>query len=188
MENSEARQREPAASRSLREAIKQARLKEAVNIDLVADRRSSELARLEVLKAALEPVFDEVPEGEDRFDLALVPSVPARLWIDMFTYVTMDSTNQIYRLVRNGRNGRRVLGETREVGDMRQQVTDYIAQQIVDRERQLNGLDAIERRAGDLQPEGTRSGSRAGTVIAAFLVGFLTAVFGMLALVYLTPQ
>ena len=47
----------PAASRSLREAIRTARLEEAEHLDRTADLRDSEIARLELLKADLETVF-----------------------------------------------------------------------------------------------------------------------------------
>src|SRR3990170_2586107 len=80
----------PAASRSLREAIRQARLEEAERLDLSADHRDGEIARLELLKAELQAGFAELPAHYDRFNLALVPSRPARLWIDLFTYAAID--------------------------------------------------------------------------------------------------
>jgi hypothetical protein len=43
----------PAASRSLSEAIRKARLEEAEHLDRTADLRDSEIARLELLKADL---------------------------------------------------------------------------------------------------------------------------------------
>ena len=80
----------PAASRSLREAIRKARLDEAERLDLSADHRDGEIARLDLLKAELEAVFAEIPDHDDRFNLVLVPSRPARLWIDLFTYAAID--------------------------------------------------------------------------------------------------
>ncbi len=44
----------PAATRSLREAIRKARIEEAGRLDQTADRRDSEMARLELLKTELE--------------------------------------------------------------------------------------------------------------------------------------
>src|SRR4029450_11757527 len=80
----------PAASRSLREAIRKARVQEAERLHCSADRRDGEIARLELLKAELEAVFTELPHQDDRFNLVLVPSRPARLWIDLFTYAAVD--------------------------------------------------------------------------------------------------
>jgi len=187
MEKTDTRQTAPARSHSLREAIRQARIKEAETIDRVADRRSSELARLEVLKAGLEGIFDEIPATEDRFDLALVPSLPARLWIDMFTYVTMDAASEVYRLIRNGREGRRVIAEARDVAEIGDRITEYIAQQIVARERQLDGMDEVERRAPPIEVIEQEPRSGAGLAIGAFLIGFLTAVLGIIGLIYVNP-
>lgn len=183
MESSQSRQRESATSRSLREAIRQERMREAFAIDDQAERRSNELARLEVLKASLETVYDEIPEGDDRFELALAQSTPARLWIDMFTHVAMDPASHVYRLVRNARQGHRVLAETRDVTEMAERVMEYIAQQVVARERELEGLAEYERREAPSQ--GRRRGSRVGLAIAAFLIGLLTGVVGLFALGYL---
>ncbi len=183
MESSQSSQRDTATSRSLREVIRQERMREASALDDQAARRSNELARLEVLKASLETVFDEIPESDDRFALALAPSTPARLWIDMFTYVAMDPASQVYRLVRNGRQGHRVLAETRDVTEMAERVMDYIAQQIVARERELEGLAEYERR--EARPHGKRRGSRVGIAIAAFVIGLLTGMVGLFALGYL---
>ena len=51
----------PAACRSLREAIRKARVEEAERLDAAADHRDGEIARLELLKAELEAVFAEIP-------------------------------------------------------------------------------------------------------------------------------
>ncbi len=63
----------PAASRSLREAVRKARLEEAERLHLSADARDGEFARLELLKSELETVFAELPANDDRFNLVLVP-------------------------------------------------------------------------------------------------------------------
>lgn len=184
MENSEFRQRVPASSHSLRDAIREVRIKEAQTIDDAAERRSSELARLEILKAALEKVFDEIPKSDDRFELALVPSFPARLWIDMFTSVAMDEASRIYRLIRNGRQGRRVLAETSDVSEMAERVVEYIARQIIERERQMEGLVAYERQM--CIKEGVRSPrSRVYLATGGFLIGLLTGIVGLFAIGYL---
>ena len=71
---------------------------EAYRLDETADNRDSEIARLELLKAELQSVFADVPAHDDRFSLTLVPSRPARLWIDVFTYVCVDDENGTYLL------------------------------------------------------------------------------------------
>lgn len=176
----ENQEREAASSSSLRVAISHARLDEAQAIDAALDLRSTELARLDLLKNSLEPVFKDIPPREDRFELALAPSTPARLWIDMLAFAEFDAEGELYRFVRNERRGRRVLVETADAGVIRARVTEYVAHQIVARERELDGL-------ADMPPRQRRRG-RVGLVLSAFLVGVLTGVAGLLAIGWLITQ
>lgn len=176
MEKSKETPKEAAESGSLREAISQARLDEAHEIDGELDMRSSEIARLEILKESLQKLFDDIPRDEDRFELALVPSTPARLWIDMLSYVEMYGDCEYYRLIRNARSGRTVLVETSDVGVMRGRITEYVARQIVARERQLSGLADMPKATGR-----RRRRVRAGLILAAFVLGALAGAAGLFA-------
>ena len=175
MTKSEEKIDQPAPATSLREAINLARIEEAEVLDKSVDRRSIEMARLEVLHASVEHVFDDIPFEDDRFALSLVPSNPARLWIDVMTYVAMDNSGEIYRLIRNEGTGRRVLVETDDVGVMAGRVTEYVAHEIVVRERHASGhsYDRIFTRK--------ESRSRPWLVIAAFVIGVLTGVAGLMS-------
>lgn len=175
----------PAASRSLRDAIQKARLDEAEQLDRTADLRDGEIARLELLKAELETVFAELPSHDDRFNLALVPSRPARLWIDLFTYAAIDEDSGAYLFVRNSENGRRTLFSSTNVADMVDRVTRYVAREIVRRER-LEAALVDSARAGRFDGEGTASGSGMGVVIAAFAIGLLTGAVGLFAAFWFT--
>lgn len=177
----EKQEREAARSNSLREAISHARLDEAQAIDSALDLRSTELARLDLLRNSLEPVFKDIPPAEDRFELALVPSTPARLWIDMLAFIEFDAEAELYRLVRNERRGRRVLLETADAGVVRGRITEYVARQIVVRERELAG---IAEPASGRRPRR----SRLGLVFSAFIVGVLTGVVGLFAIGWLITQ
>ena len=175
----------PAPSRSLREAIRKARLDEAEQVDRTADARDGEIARLELLKAELETVFSELPSHDDRFNLTLVPSRPARLWIDLFTYAAIDEGASAYLFVRNSENGRRTLFSSTNVADMADRITRYIAREVVRRER-LEAALIDSGRAAALDGEGRSSGSGMGVVIAAFVIGLLTGAVGLFAAVWLT--
>jgi hypothetical protein len=174
----------PAASRSLREAIRKARLDEAEHLDRAADLRDSEIARLELLKADLETVFAELPPHDDRFNLALVPSRPARLWIDLFTYAAVDDASGAYLFVRNSENGRRTLFSSTNVAEMADRITRYIAREIVHRERLEAAL--AEPRRPETFNRPTSSGAGMGVVIAAFVIGLLAGAAGLFAAVWLT--
>jgi len=176
----------PAASRSLREAIRMARLEEAERLDLSADHRDGEIARLELLKADLETVFAELPAHDDRFNLVLVPSRPARLWIDLFTYAAIDDASGAYLFVRNSENGRRTLFSSSNIADIADRITRYMAHEIVRRER-LEGPRAEPDRLGGIGGGPTvSSGAGMGVVIAAFAIGLLTGAAGLLAAVWLS--
>ncbi len=174
----------PAASRSLREAIRKARLDEAEQLDHTADRRDGEIARLELLKAELEAVFAEIPANDDRFNLTLVPSRPARLWIDLFTYAAVDDASGVYLFVRNSENGRRTLFSSANVADMADRITRYMAREIMRRER-LEGALLEPTRMGMIgEPAPLSAGM--GVVIAAFAIGLLTGAAGLFAAVWLS--
>ncbi len=175
MKKTDKRLDEPAAATSLREAIHLARIQEAVDLDQSVDRRSTEMARLEVLHAAVEHVFKDIPMADDRFALTLVPSKPARLWIDMLSYIAMDASGEIYRMIRNEGAGRIVLVETEDVGVMAGRITEYVAREIVARERATAGL-TYEAPRKQLTQRGAM-----GRLVLAFIIGLLTGVAGLMA-------
>jgi hypothetical protein len=175
----------PAASQSLRDAIRKARLDEAERLDAFADRRDGEIARLELLKSELEPVFAELPPHDDRFNLALVPSRPARLWIDLFTYAAIDDGSGAYLFVRNSEDGRRTLYSSGNVADIADRITRYIAHEVVRRER-LEAALADSGRGPLLGIDAQKAGASLGVVIAAFAIGFITGVVGLFSAVWLS--
>jgi len=175
----------PAASRSLREAIRKARLDEAERLDRSADHRDGEIARLDLLKAELEAVFAELPDHDDRFNLVLVPSRPARLWIDLFTYAAIDDASGAYLFVRNSESGRRTLFSSPNVAEIADRITQYRAQEIVRRER-IEGALVEPRPMGRLGAELAPQGTAMGVVIAAFAIGILTGAAGLVVAVLLS--
>jgi len=178
----------PAATRTLREAVRKARVEEAYRLDDAADHRDSEIARLELLKAELESVFTELKANDDRFSLMLVPSRPARLWIDLFTYGAIDETSGAYLFIRNSENGRRTLYSTNSVSEMADRITSYMAREIVRRERQEAALLESLTREDQASATPPRARLGMGVVVSAFIIGLLTGAIGLLAAAWLaTP-
>ena len=177
----------PAASRSLREAIRRARVEEAERLDEAADHRDGEFARLELLKSELEAVFAEIPKNDDRFSLALVPSRPARLWIDLFTYVSVDEGTNVYLFTRNSDNGRRTLFRTTNVAEMADRIADYVARQIVQRERIEEAIGRTGVTDQDAQAD-TKPEFNARVVVKSFVIGMLTGAVGLFAAVWLSAS
>ena len=170
-----------AAIRSLQDAVRKARVEEAYQLHDIADRRDSEIARLELLRSELEAVFAEVPGNDDRFTLMLVPSRPARLWIDLFTYGAIDDTSGTYLFIRNSESGRRTIYSTSSVSEMADRITLYMAREIVRRERAeaalLGPLTREEQPA--TAPPPARLG--VGVVVSAFIIGLLTGAAALFA-------
>jgi hypothetical protein len=178
----------PAATRSLHEAVRKARVEEAYRLDETADVRDTEIARLDLLKAELESVFAEVPANDERFTLMLVPSRPARLWIDLFTYAAVDETSGAYLFIRNSESGRRTLYSTASASEMADRITSYVAHEIVRKERLEAAL--LEPLTREEQPQAAHAPARLGlgVVVSAFIIGLLTGAAGLFAAAWLaTP-
>ena len=141
-----------AGSSALRDALRRARAEAAEQTDVVMDLRQAEIARLEILKDALDPVFAEVPGDVDIFDVGLAPGERPRLFVDMVTFVEMGRDRRTYRLMRDGRRGRTCVAESADIPPIVEAVTDYVARRLVERERLLVDDERIAP-AKEPQPE-----------------------------------
>jgi hypothetical protein len=121
----------------LRDALRQARIEAADRTGVVVDLRDAEVARLEILNDALDPLFAEVPDQVDLFDRGISQGETPRLWIDVVAHVVMGRDKRTYRFVQDTRFGRIVLRESHEVATIVAAVTDYVARRMVERERAL---------------------------------------------------
>jgi hypothetical protein len=121
----------------LRDALRQARIEAADRTGVVVDLRDAEVARLEILNEALDPLFGQIPERIDLFDRGISQGENPRLWIDVVAHVVMGRDKRIYRFVQDTRFGRIVIAESHEVAAMVGAITDYVARRIVEREHAL---------------------------------------------------
>ncbi|OJY03179.1 MAG: hypothetical protein BGP04_15515 [Rhizobiales bacterium 62-17] len=129
---------------SLKAAVRRARVEQAEQSSVVAELRGAELARLEMLRDALEPVLAQVPGDVDLFDTGLVPGERPRLFIDMIAYVEMAADRRVYRFVQDTRHGRVILAESERIDPIVEACTNYIARRLVEREKAL-ASDSLER-------------------------------------------
>lgn len=134
---------------NLRDAVRRARLDDAERSAAVAELRTAERVRLEILRDALAPVMAELPEDASLFDNGLVPGEHPRLHVDILAYVEMGPDRRHYRFVQDTRWGPRVMVETDDIQAAVRAVTDYVALRVVEREKAL-ASDSIGGRA--LQP------------------------------------
>jgi hypothetical protein len=130
---------DPAAEKPmrLRDALRQARIEAADRTGVVVDLRDAEVARLEILNEALDPLFGQIPDRIDLFDRGISQGENPRLWIDVVAHVAMGRDKRIYRFVQDTRFGRIVIAESHEVPAIIDAVTDYVARRMVEREHAL---------------------------------------------------
>ena len=160
MSESAAPQNAAPNSTRLADAIRDVKNAAADRDDVVVDIREAQRTRLELLAEELKPVFAEVPEDDDRFDFAISAGTQPRLWIDAVAHVTMGRDRRTYRFLRDTRLGRVVLAESTDMKPVSDQVTRYIAERVVERNRALEGevspvelQAAIEARQAEVAAE-----------------------------------
>src|SRR5437870_3618935 len=157
----------------LRDALRQARIEAADRTGVVVDLRDAEVARLEILNEALDPLFAQIPEQVDLFDRGISQGDTPRLWIDVVAHVVMGRDKRIYRFVQDTRFGRIVIAESHDVSAIVDAVTDYVARRMVEREHAMVATPIVE-------PVVEKKPRRRG--FGMFVLGFLlgaAALFGV---------
>ena len=157
----------------LRDALRQARIEAADRTGVVVDLRDAEVARLEILNEALDPLFAQVPEQVDLFDRGISQGDTPRLWIDVVAHVLMGRDKRMYRFVQDSRFGRIVLAESHEVPVIVDAVTDYVARRMIEREHAMVATPMLVPAAVEMP---RRSGF--WTFALGFVVGAI-ALFGL---------
>jgi hypothetical protein len=161
----------------LKEAIHQARVEAAERTSVVVDLRDAEVARLELLNEALDPLFAEVPPEVDLFDRGVSRGETPRLWIDAVAHVVMGRDKRAYRFLHDSRMGRHVLAESYEIPDIVQAATTYVARRLVERQRALEEDPDLVARIAPKEAERFRYRRRwriFGTLVLGFLLGAVT--------------
>ncbi|MHC2256967.1 hypothetical protein ACVILK_006659 [Bradyrhizobium embrapense] len=171
---SEAREMRP----TLREALRRARIEAADRTGVVVELRDAEVARLEILNDALDPLFAQVPEKVDLFDRGISQGETPRLWIDVVAHVLMGRDKRIYRFVQDTRFGRIVLAESHDVSVIVDAVTDYVARRLIEREHAMVATPLPVAEPPAPQPVPVVAPKRRGGV-GMFVLGF---ILGALAL------
>jgi hypothetical protein len=166
----------------LKEAMRQARIELAERSAVIVDMRNAEIARLELLNDALEPIFSEIPPGIELFDRGVVPGDPPRLWVDMIAHVVMGRDKRVYRFVQDTQYGRRILAESGEIDEIVEAITRYVARRLIERERMLQGDSALI--AHDELAAAARRRRRRWRVFLAFVVGLAVGAASLLTIAW----
>ncbi|MGE0060998.1 MAG: hypothetical protein AB7T86_02855 [Xanthobacteraceae bacterium] len=187
MAETEKAEAQARAAQPLKDAIRDARIEAAERSAVVVDMRDADLARLEILNDALDPVFAEVPAGVDLFDRGISRGDTPRLWIDVLAHVTMGRDKRLYRFVQDTRYGRTTLAESYETRDIAEAVTRYVARRLVERERALSD-DAAQGEVVARRNAVHAKRARRWRSFRAFLLGIVIGVIGLVALAILYPN
>ena len=168
---------------NLAQAVRRARSEGAARADVVAELRGAELARLEALEDALQPVLEQVPRHVDLFDVGIIPAERPRLFIDVIGFVEMGRDRKSYRFLQDTRHGRVTVVESEKIEAIVEAVTAYIARRLLEREKALASDMTIEqaaraliagRQPSALQPASPANGNRpaaAGTARVTVSIG-----------------
>lgn len=132
---------------NLAQALRRARTDDAARADVVSELRGAELARLEALEDALQPVLEQLPKHVDLFDVGLMPGEKPRLFIDMIGFVEMGRDRRAYRFLQDTRHGRITLAESDRIETIVEAATSYIARRLVEREKALAADLTVEQAA-----------------------------------------
>ena len=158
----------------LRDALRQARIEAADRTGVVVELRDAEVARLEILNEALDPLFAQVPEQVDLFDRGVSQGETPRLWIDVVAHVVMGRDKRIYRFVQDTRFGRIVIAESHDVPVIVDAVTGYVARRMIEREHAMVATPVAAEPVVEKKPR--RRGF--GMFVLGFLLGAV-ALFGL---------
>ena len=123
----------------LSQAIREVKNAAADREDVVVELREASRARLEPLAQELDDVIADVPAGDSQFDFAISSGLQPRLWIDATAHVAMGRDKRSYRFARDTRNGRVVMAESADMKPVVDQITLYVAERIVERQRLMDG-------------------------------------------------
>jgi len=164
----------------LKAAMQQARIEAAERTSVVVDLRDAEVARLELLNEALDPLFAEIPPQVDLFDRGVSGGETPRLWIDSVAHIAMGRDKRGYRFLRDSCSGRHVLAESHEIPDIVQAVTAYVARRLIEREHALDEDPALLPRVP--APEARRyRHRRRWRTIATLALGFMAGAVALIA-------
>jgi hypothetical protein len=168
----------------LQQAVRQTRIETAERSAVVVEMRDAELARLELLSDALDPLFKDVPSGVDLFDRGLSRGETPRLWIDAIAHVAMGRDKRRYRFIQDTRYGRKILAESTEIPEIVKAVTHYVAYRMIERERALAAGDTVIAK----MPNPTRPRRGLWRAIQMFLLGLVAGAVALFAALWIAAS
>jgi hypothetical protein len=175
----------PDEPQRLKDALRRARIDAAERTGVVVDLHDAEVARLELLNEALDPIFAEIPAAIDLFDRGISRGENPRLWIDVIAHVAMGRDKRVYRFLQDTRYGRKVLVENVSIPEVVEAITKYIAQRMIERERAVAETSAP---IADVRREAAlRQQRRRWRNFRMFILGVIAGIAALVVLAVLFP-
>lgn len=174
---------------SLTAAMREARIEAAERTGVVVDLHGAQLARLEILNDALDPLFAALPAGVDIFDRGISQGEPPRLWIDMLAHVVLAPDRRAYRFVVDARYGRKVLAESAQLEPIVKAITQYVAHRLIERERAVASGLSEPRDEGKGRSSAREARPQAWRGLFLFALGVIAGASAVLATAwFLAPR
>src|SRR5260370_29544175 len=85
----------------LRDALRQARIEAADRTGVVVDLRDAEVARLQILNQAPDPLVAQIPDTVDLFDRGISHGETPRLGVDLVSHSLLGRAKRIHRFVQD---------------------------------------------------------------------------------------
>ena len=126
-----------SAAIALATAMNDARAALAAREVAAEEARGAALARMQALRGKLVPLYAAIPRDVEMFDLGFATPEKPRLFVDIVAYVEPTREGTGYRFVQETRSGRKMLLETEDEAALIREITRYVAQRLVVRERAL---------------------------------------------------
>jgi hypothetical protein len=126
------------AAIALAEAMNRARAQQTGRESTKIDLRAGAVARLEVLRKKLAPLYSAIPHDVELFDLGLISHEKPRLFVDIIAFIELNRDQTGYRFLQETRAGRAILAETGDEKHLIAVVTDYVARRLIERELALS--------------------------------------------------
>lgn len=172
----------------LKDAVRDARIEAAERTGVVVDLRDAELARLELLNEALDPLFQDIPDNVELFDRGISRGDTPRLWLDVIAHIEMGRDKRQYRFLQDTRYGRKVLAESHDLPQLVEAVTRYVARRLVERDRALAD-DSTALLAGAEREARRERRRRHWRAVGTFALGLIAGAAALVAAVMVsTPR
>jgi hypothetical protein len=174
-----------AKVQSLAAAMERIKNAQADRDDVVVEMRTASRTRLELLAQALQPLFADLPAGNDQFEFALTSGELPRLWIDMTAFVRLAADRRTFEFVKDTRLGRTLIAASDNRETMARHVADYVAERVLERERIVEGDWLAMKQASPVRDAAAGSGEtgfgRAWRTAGLVALGGLLGAIAMVA-------